>query len=334
MDALAFLAALRPRPQRIYVLSGDDEFLKRQVRDKIVGLWLGDADPDLAVAVYAGEKLDFSTVRNELDTVPFLAPCRLVIVEAADPFVTAYRADLEQYVSRPSPTGVLVLDVRTFPETTKLAKALPEGAKIACKPPPAHKLPAWCVEWSVSRHGKRLTAEAAELLVDRVGPTPGLLDQELAKLAVAAGARPEITPEDVERLVGRSRAADVFRILDAIGEGQPAEALRVLEELFAAGEDPLAIVAPLTAQLRRLAAVARFVAAGLPLSEAMTAAKVPLWDKARQSCERQLRHLGRRRLERLTEWLAELNLGLKGGSPLPERVQVERFVVRLARPRE
>ena len=65
----------------------------------------------------------------------------------------------------------------------------------------------------------------------------------------------------------------------------------------------------------------------------MDAAKVPAWPRARESYERQLRQLGRRRLEKLTEWLAEINLGLKGGNPLPERVQVERLVVQLARPR-
>jgi DNA polymerase-3 subunit delta len=334
MDALTFLATADPPPQRLYVLSGDEDFLKRLVREKVLGQLLGGADPDLAVSGYSGEKLDFSTVRNELETVPFLAPCRVVVVENADPFVTNHRSALEQYAARPSPVGVLILDVRTFPESTKLAKALPEAAKIACKPPAGHRLPAWCVERAKTGYGKRLTAAAAELLVERVGPTMGLLDQELGKLATAAGTRATIGAEEVEKLVGRSRSADVFRILEAIGDGKPGVALSILEELFAEGEDPLAVVGPLTAQLRKLVAVARFTAAGLPLGEAMNAAKVPGWEKARQGCEKQLRHLGRRRLEKLTEWLAELNLGLKGGNPLPERVQVERFVVLLARPRE
>ena len=57
--------------------------------------------------------------------------------------------------------------------------------------------------------------------------------------------------------MGRSKAADVFRILDAIGEGKPGEALSILEELFAEGEDPMAVLGPLTAQLRKLAAVGR-----------------------------------------------------------------------------
>ncbi len=334
MDALPFLATSNPKRQPIYALSGDEDFLKRLVRERIISNILGDVDSEFAVSVYSGEKLDFSTIRNELDTLPFLASVRVVVVETADTFITNHRPALEQYAVKPSSAGVLVMDVKTFPETTKLAKALPDSAKISCKSPALYKLPAWCVEWAKSRHGKKLAPDAAELLVERVGTGMGLLDQELGKLANAAGAKPAITAEDVDKLVGRSKAADVFRIMDAVGDGKPGEALSILEDLFAEGEDPMAILGPLTAQLRKLAAVGRLTSGGLPLGEAMNIAKVPSWPKARESCERQLRHLGRRRLDKLTDWLTEINLGLKGGVALPERVQVERLIVMLARPRE
>lgn len=335
MDALPFLSAANVKRLPVYALSGDEDFLKRLVRDRIIAVALGDADPEFAVSVFASDKLDFSTIRNELDTQPFLAPCRVVVVENADPFVTDHRQSLEQYITKPSPVGVLVLDVKSFPETTKLAKALPDAAKITCKAPPPYKLPAWCIDWAKSYHKKKLDPAAADLLVELVGTGMGLLDQELGKLAVAVGAKPGIAAEDVERLVGRSKAADVFRILDAIGDGKAGEALSILEELFAEGEDPMAILGPLTAQLRKLAAVWRLHGREKQaLGPAMDAAGVPRWPKARESTERQLKHLGGRRLEKLTEWLAEINLGLKGGNALPERVQVERLVVMLACPRD
>lgn len=333
MDALPFLATANPKRQPVYAVSGDEDFLKRLIRERIVSSVLGDADPDFAVSTYPGDKLDFSTLRNELDTRPFLAPCRVLIVESADTFVTEHRPQLEQYVTKPSTVGVLVLDVKAFPETTKLAKALPDAAKVVCKAPPPFKLPPWCVEWAKARHNKKLALPAAELLVELVGGGMGLLDQELGKLASAVGAKPAIAAEDVEKLVGRSKAADVFRIMDAIGDGKPGEALSILEDLFADGEDPMAILGPMTSQLRKLAAVGRLTAEGMPLGPAMNAAKVPTWEKARSSFERQVKHLGRRRIDKLTEWLTEINLGLKGGNPLPERVQVERLVVMLARPR-
>jgi DNA polymerase-3 subunit delta len=333
MDALQFLdRAAKSKRQPVYVLLGDEDFLKRRCRDAIIALAVGDADPAFAVSVCPGEKLDFSTVRNDLDTLPFLSPARVVVVEQADPFVTEHRPALERYVESPSTVGVLVLDVKSFPETTKLAKALPDAAKVKCEAP-KYKLAEWCVGWAKTHHGKKLPSDAAELLVELVGPHLGLLDQELDKLAVAVGNSATISAEDVDRLVGRSREADVFRILDAVGEGKPGEALAVLGQLLEEGEDPLAILGPLTYQLRKLATVGRLLNQGQSLGPAMDAAGVPRWPKIREGTERQLRHLGRGRLAQIPDWLVEINLGLKGGSPLPGRLQLERLIVRLARPR-
>jgi DNA polymerase-3 subunit delta len=344
MDAMAFLEkAAKAKRQPVYALIGDEDFLKRRVRDAIIAAALGDADPAFAVSVYTGDKLDFSTIRNDLDTPSFLAPCRIVIVENADTrllpgqgevFLSTHRAALEKYAAAPSSVGVLILDVKSFPETTKLAKALPDAAKIACKAPYENTLPKWCVGWAKTIHGKKLANDAAELLVDLVGPAMGLLDMEIGKLATAVGTAPEIQAADVDRLVGRSSGVDVFKILDAIGEGKPKAALEILEQLFSEGEDPMAVIGPMTAQLRKLAGVGRGVAEKQSLGQAMDNAGVPRWEKARVACEKQVRWLGQRRLSSLTDWLVEINLGLKGGSALPEKVQVERLIVKLARPRE
>ncbi|MCZ2342879.1 MAG: DNA polymerase III subunit delta [Bacteroidales bacterium] len=332
MDALPFLSQPPPakRPP-VYVLNGDEDFLKRLARETIIASIVGEADPSFAVTMYPGEKLDFSTVRNDLDTLPFLSPARVVIVDQADPFVTAHREALERYLQKPSPIGVLVLDVKTFPETTKLAKALPDAAKIVCKAPANNQLAEWCRTWCQSRHGKTLQRDAAEMLVELVGSSMGLLDQEMGKLAVSVGAKAAINTAAVDALIGRSREANVFHILNAIGEGNATEAMRLLQELFADGEDAFAILGPLTAQLRKLATVNRYVATGHSLGLAMDRAGVAKWPQARQSMEKQLRHLGRRRLDKLTDWLTDIHMGIRGDNPLPPRTQVERLIARLAR---
>ncbi len=335
MDALAFLDTPgKAKRQPVFVVAGDEEFLRRRCRAAIQTLVLADADPEFALAVYPPEKLDFSTIRNELETLPFLAPCRLVIIESADAFVSLHREALEGYLAKPSRVGVLILEVKTFPETTRLAKQLPDAAKLMCKPLSPYKLPEWCVKWAKTEHQKTLTNDAAAVLVELVEPQLGLLAQELAKLSTAVGAKSTITADAVQSLVSRSRAADVFRIMNAIGDGNPAEALTVLGQLLDAGEEPLAILGPLMFQLRKLATTNRFVASGQSLGAAMDSANVAKWPQARQSLEKQLKHLGRRRLDQLMEWVVELNLGLKGGNPLPPRVQLERLIVRLARPRD
>lgn len=136
MEALAFLDRAKPdKTQPIYVISGDEDFLKRRCREAIVKRIFGNEDPTFALTSYAGEKLDFSTVRNELETLPFIGPARVIVIEQADPFITEHRAALEKYVATPSRVNVLILEAKTFPETTKLAKALPDPSKLVCKAP-------------------------------------------------------------------------------------------------------------------------------------------------------------------------------------------------------
>src|SRR5438552_2834411 len=98
MDSLVFLErADRLKPQPIYVLHGDEEFLKRQVLAALYRSVVGDADSAFGLATHAGDKASFAAVRDELETVPFLTARRLVAVEHADPFVTQFRAQLEKY---------------------------------------------------------------------------------------------------------------------------------------------------------------------------------------------------------------------------------------------
>src|SRR5689334_20933980 len=182
MDSLAFLdKAGKQKVQPVYALHGDEDFLKRQVLAALQALVLGQPGESLGLSAHAGDKAVFAAVHDELQTLPFLAPRRLVVVENADPFVTRHRAALEKYVANPAPKGVLVLDVKAWPANTKLAKLLDGPGTIVCRAPTAHRLPEWCVDRALSGYGKQLSAPAAALLVDLVGAELGLLDQELAK---------------------------------------------------------------------------------------------------------------------------------------------------------
>jgi DNA polymerase-3 subunit delta len=330
MDSLAFLEPVaRRKVLPIYVLHGDEAFLKRQVLEALRALVFGPEGNDFGYSSHTGDSAVFSTVRNELETAPFLSARRLVVVENADPFVTKNRPLLEKYAAAPAPTGVLVLDVKSWTSTTNLAKLVPAAATISCKAPANYRLPDWCITWVASRYDKKLVDEAARLLVDLVGPEMGLLDQELAKLAIYVGAAPRIESGDVDQLVGSSRAADTFKIFAAIAEGRSAEAFAILARLFEQKQEPIALLGAISYQLRQLARAARLSQQGVPFSEALDQAGIPVF--ARQSCGAQLRHLGRARANQLYDWLVETDLGLKGSSPLAPRILLERLLVRLAR---
>lgn len=329
MDSRTFLErAPRLKPQPIYVVFGDEDFLRRQTLAAIRTLVLGPEADSFGLTALAGDRTTFSQVRSELDTLPFLAARRLVVIEQADPFVTAYRAALENYVANPSPTGVLVLDVKSWPANTRLAKLISADSAIDCKSPQAQRVPDWCVQRAQSRYEKQLSSQAARLLVDLVGPDMGLLDQELNKLAIYVDTAKRIDAADVDKLVGQSRNENTWKIFDAIGNNQPREALALLDRVLEQGDDPHRILAAFSMQLRRLAQASRLARHGQPLSTALQEVGIPPF--AIKGSEQQLRHLGQERVGQLYDWLIKMDLDLKGGSQLPPRTLLERLVVRLA----
>jgi DNA polymerase III subunit delta len=328
VDALTFVE--RPRLQPLYAVYGDEGLLRRLVLQAIRQVVLGDdqGSTDFGYSAHTGDKATFAAVVDELETVPFFGERRLVVVENADPFVSQHRPALERLVADLPSTGCLVLDVKSWTSTTRLAKMLGPDASIDCKAPAPYKLPQWCTRWALSQHTKQLSAPAAALLVELVGPEMGLLDQELTKLAIYVGARKRIEVDDVDLLVGRSRTETVWKIFDAISSGQVPEALALLDRLLEQGGEPLRLLGAFSMQLRRVAQAGRLAGQGLPVQMALEQAGVPPFGM--NSAEQQLRHLGRRRAERLFDWLLEVDQGVKGGSQLPPRTLLERLVIRLA----
>lgn len=320
----------KPAIPAVVVAFGDEEFLRRQAMLAVRTAIVGEEPSDFVFSEYEGDTARLADVRDDLFTPPFLGERRLVLVEDADRFVTQFREPLLEVVRNPSPSGVLMLDVRTWTASTKLAKAVEAGGlAIECKAPQAWHAPGWCVEWCVGRHGKRLAKPAAEWLVELVGPNLGLLDQELAKLAAFAGANEEIALDDVRRLVAGTRTESVFRLLDAALDGELSAALDPLDRLLLAGEQPVGLVAVLGAQLRRLTRAAREHLAGKPLDAALRDAGVPPF--AVQKSAAQLRHLGRERLRRMYRTLLKADLDMRGEGALPPRTILERLLAEVAR---
>ena len=80
----------------IYVIVGADRRAAIDKIDQITDLVLGTADPALSLSSYDGAEAELSTVLEELRTMPFLSPARLVVIKNADTFISDNRQQLEE----------------------------------------------------------------------------------------------------------------------------------------------------------------------------------------------------------------------------------------------
>jgi len=342
LHAIEYLAQPEKHPPRpVCALFGDEPFLRRQSLLCLRAAVLGGGEGEFSFSTFEGRSAALRDVLEELATKAMFGPGkRLVVVEEADEFVSRYRTDLENYVAAPAVTGVLVLELKSFPGTTRLYKAVAaDGLLVDCSPPATAQLVRWLGSWAKQTHHVQLPQPAAEKLVEMVGPELGLLDQELAKLALSAGSDKKITPEMVERLVGGWRAKTTWVMLDAALDGNAREALTQLDRLLASGgEEPIGLLARIASSLRRFAAATRLViqaeAAGRRIALRQALEQAGIRSFVLQKAERQLRLLGRQRGLQLYRWLLQADLDLKGASALPPRLILERLIVRLAAPQE
>ncbi len=237
----------------VYAIIGEEPFARSQALKAIRQALLKDCDPDLALSQYVGSEVgDPRELFDELRTAPFLAPRRLVVVEEAASFAANARDALLAYLEKPSKTGTLVLVLEKLPRNEKLGIAVRRvGLAVACEPPREYELPRW-ITARARTYGKRLDSAAAKRLADSIGVNLPIVDQSLAKLALYIGNRDTITAKDVDALVEDLPVTTVFRLTDALGNKEPAKALRVLEILFAQNSEPPYILSMLRWALERL----------------------------------------------------------------------------------
>lgn len=234
----------------VYVLHGSDDFLRRQRRQEITAAIVGQADPQLAVASFDATA-ELASVLDELRTMPFLAPHRLVIVSEADEFVTRHRESLEKYLAAPSSNGSLMLLVHAWPSNTKLAKlAQAVGEVFDCASPNEAQLPAWLAKLA-QLHGKKLHKQAAVLLGQCVGNNLAQLDNEIEKLCLYIGPRAEITEADVAATTIASAGPARYALSNAIEAGRTSEALAALRGMITRRGEEFKVLGALGWQVRQ-----------------------------------------------------------------------------------
>lgn len=352
--ALDYLAAPAEHPPKaVTVAFGDEPFLKKLVLDAVQQQAQGEASDSPATSYDCQERMpDWRDVVDELATASLFGGGgpRIVVLQGADAFVSANRTRLEDYVARPRHTGVLVLDVEDWPATTRLYKAVAQtGLAIECKAPvrAAGKnkvvdeaaVVGWLMKWGPARHKLPLHREAAQLLVDLSGPVFGVLDQDLAKLALFVPAGQRATPELVHDVIGGWRTQTTWDLVDAATNGETAQALAQLDRLLQSGEHPLALFGSLSWSLRRYAAATRIFQQAqrrgerITIKDALTRAGVRDWPLGTlKKSEDRLKHLGSIRAGKLYQWLLEIDVSLKGTHSEESRARfaLENLFLRMA----
>lgn len=193
-----------------------------------------------------------------------------------------------------------------------------------------YDLPRDLVRWLQDRakqHGVSLDPAAARRLAERLGNALVLADTEIAKLAAYTAGKRSISAADVDDLTPYAAEANIFHMVDALGQRSGEKAIRALRQLLDDGDEPLRIFALITRQYRLLLQIKELIEGGHSMGGAASA--LGLRDFVAKKLAEQARMYRLDQLERVMSLLLDTDIAIKTGHK-DGQLALEELVVRLA----
>lgn len=247
--------------QAVALICGDDEFAIKQRARQLHRQWceeLGGMDHEIIEATVSNSSealTALARLREALQTLPFFGSGKVIWLRdcnflgderaASASDVTETLNDLAEELKKFKWSGVrLLISAGKVDKRKTFFKTLDKIGTV-------ENFSGWSVDdrdWAeraeiaaraaVRSRQKEISEEALAELVNRVGPNPRQLDNEIEKLCLFAGERKKIEFADVAAICTRNKTARAFALGDALGDRDLPRLLRRLdEELWAVKSD-------------------------------------------------------------------------------------------------
>ncbi len=311
----------------VYVLYGEELYLVQGIIHQLEEALFKDGVRDFNYHLFFGEDAGVEDIISAARTSPMLAPKRLVVVKNIQQLKPKPLDKLIDYIKRPACNTVLVLTGDKLANRkswlTKVKKT--DAVVVRFYALYDSRAIAW-IKKRVKKEGYQISHEANQALVENTGTDLSAIEHQLEKLFAYCLDKKKISLEDVEQLVGRVRQYNIFQLIDAIGNKKLEPALHILSEILGGGSSPLAVLAMISRQLRRIYKAKCLQDAGGSWPE--IASKIGLQSYFLKDFIAQSEHFSLPELRTSFTYLLDTDLRLKSSNLIP-RLSLEFLLIKL-----
>ena len=281
--------------RRVYLLCGEQAYLRLQNRDKLVKALLGDGDA-MNLSRYSGSDLSARDVIDMAQTLPFFADRRVVVIEksgllnpkSAARSVTgsktaaalAEEADrIADFVPQIPDTAAVVLVEENTDKRGRLYKAIAKSQKdgtgliLECTTPEEDDLRAW-TSGIFRRSGFTIGGRTLALFLSYAGEDMMNIAGEAEKLCCYCLGQREITEQAVKAVCSPRIRDRIFDMIEAIALRDRKKALGIYMDLCALRTAPQVILTLMRRQFGQLVKI-RELSGKLPDSEIARQVGIP-----------------------------------------------------------
>lgn len=252
------------RVPSLLLLYGEEAYFVEEASRLVCDAVVAPETRDFNLTQFHGKEFRASEVIEQAQTFPVFASRRLVMLKNIQDAPAEQLEVLASYLDDPAAETVLLVTGSKIDTRRKFFKQFKQvGETLEFKKIYDNQLPSMVRDFARDQ-GVTFTGPALQLFCKRVGTNLVETRGELDKLISYLGQRNLAEEDDVAAVVSDTRIESVFELTDALGEGQRAEALRLLNRLLDEGQAPLMVLAMLTRHFRQLWKTRELVARKTP----------------------------------------------------------------------
>jgi len=261
-------------PPLLY-LYGQEPYLIQQTADSVRQAVLPNEKDDFNDNQFYGKEATAEAILEAAMTFPVFAEKRLVTVKDAHLLPVAELEKFLPYLQDPVPETCLLFIADKIDSRRKFFQQFKKyGDLVEFKPLSDREIPRY-IRKALNQQDIKISADAIDLFCSMVGGNLHEIHAELDKLLTYIGSATLVDIVDVQAVVSRGRAENIFELGNAVGRGDTAKALTLIMRLSAAGEAPLKILSLLVLHFRRLWKVRELQVQNRPANEIAKVAGVP-----------------------------------------------------------
>jgi DNA polymerase-3 subunit delta len=309
----------------MYFLFGEEPYLLNQSVERFKYAVLTEGAIDFNYSLFYASDADIVQVRDAVETLPMMAPRRLVILKESQELTDKEWAQLEPLIEEPvDSTCFVILASRVDKRKKQIRQLLDKAECVEFKKPYENQVPSW-INYIAETLGLKISNDAIHLLHKLVGHHLTEIEAELKKLGEFVEGARRIEVQDVAQVVSRSKEESVFDFTKAVGLNDRVKALEYLVHLLDQGQNEIGIISLVARHIRILLAVKKGMEEGLHGAKLAHYAQVPPYFLENYS--EQARLWTAKKLEQTMVVLSETDKALKS-SPLSSHIWLENMVLK------
>lgn len=259
----------------VYLFHGQERYLIDQYLHKMIDTYVPETYRDFNLVVFDGEKTSLDEILDACETVPFFSDCKVILVKNTSYFrnkkanlSTSEEKRLLDYYANPSESSHLFfISNHTIDKRKKVVKDIDKVGRIVeySKLNP-QIFPRW-VHKKIKQYNSDISSDLLRYLIERISyldknSTKTLLDVDNELKMICSSVQAEVTKEAIHDFVKKPLDADIFMMVDALGNKRAETAIKIMHELVKNGQAMQLIFSMVFRQFRLLKKVKMLIKEG------------------------------------------------------------------------